>query len=332
LGSLLLIATLCALPSAANAWWQNDWAFRKHISVDTSPKGANISDPAGRVPLLIRLHSGNFSFADAQDKGTDLRFVAADDKTPLAYHIESYDSVLGMASVWVDVPEFPAGATKDIWLYYANKKATEGADAPGTFDPDYTLVYHFDDAAGTPVHDKTANANNAMTPAPGLDEGAIIGKGARFLGTGAINVPASASLAIKPGDSFTFSAWVKYAAPQPRAALYARHDGAGKLVIGLAQGAPFVDIAGAAPLALTSPVALKPGQWSHIAVTADGKAVTLYVNGRSVATAPGALPPTPRPRARAPNWSSSAMTRSRPGSALVISASSSNRSPSMPGW
>ncbi len=290
-GLFVLVAALCAIPTAANAWWQNDWSYRKQITVDTSPKGANIAESAGRVPLLIRLHSGNFSFSDAQDNGADIRFVAADDKTPLAFHIESYDAVLGMASVWVDVPEFPAGATKDIWLYYANKKATAGADAPGTFDPDYMLVYHFDDAAGQPVHDKTANANNATTAAPGIDEGAIIGKGARFLGGAAITVPASTSLAVKAGDAFTFSAWVKYTAPQPRAALYARHDGAGALVVGLDRGIPFVEIGGSAtPVRLTAPQALAAGQWSHIAVTADGKAVTLYVGGRSVATAPGALP------------------------------------------
>jgi biopolymer transport protein ExbB len=289
---LVLVGALCTIPTSASAaWWQTDWSYRKQITIDTSPKGGNIAESAGRVPVLIRLHSGNFSFADAQENGTDIRFVAADDKTPLAYHIESYDTVLGMAAIWVDVPEFPAAATKDIWLYYANKKATPGADAAGTFDPDYTLVYHFDDAAGTPVHDKTANANNATTAAPAIDEGAIIGKGARFTGAGAINVPASTSLAIKAGDSFTFSAWVKYSAPQARAALYARRDGTGSLIVGVNQGAPFVEVNGSAvPVKLASPQALRAGQWSHVAATADGKTVTLYVNGHSVASGPGALP------------------------------------------
>lgn len=289
---LVLVASLCvATPALASGWWQQDWSYRRQLTIDTSPKGGNIAQPAGRVPLLIRLHTGNFSFADAQENGTDLRFVAADDKTPLAFHIESFDPVLGMATLWVDVPEFPAAATKDIWLYYSNKKATPAADAAGTFDADYTLVYHFDDAAGSPVHDKTANANNATTPAAGIDEGSIIGKGARFLGAGAINVPASASLAIKPGGAFTFSAWVKFAAPQARAALYARRDGAGSLVAGLNQGVPFVEIAGSeTPLTLTAPQALRAGQWSHIAVTADGANVSLYVNGKAVATGAGALP------------------------------------------
>jgi biopolymer transport protein ExbB len=104
-------------------------------------------------------------------------------------------------------------------------------------------------------------------------------------------VPASASLAIKPDGAFTFSAWVKYAAPQPRAALYARRDGTGSFVIGLNQGVPFVEINGSAtPLTLAGTQALRPGQWSHVAVTADGSHVTLYVNGRSAGSGAGALP------------------------------------------
>ena len=43
----------------ANAWWNDDWAFRKKISLDTSPAtGADIGDSAVEVPLLVRLHTG----------------------------------------------------------------------------------------------------------------------------------------------------------------------------------------------------------------------------------------------------------------------------------
>ena len=175
----LLLPVLAPVPASA-AWWQTDWSYRRQITIDTTPKGANIADPAGRVPVLIRLHSGNFNFGDAQETGADLRFIGADDKTPLTYHIELFDPLLGVATIWVDVPDFPAGSAKQIWLYYANKKAPAAGDAAQTFDADYALVYHFDQAAGTAPKDATAYANNALTAPSGIDEGAIIGKGARF--------------------------------------------------------------------------------------------------------------------------------------------------------
>ena len=288
---MVLILALTAVPAAANAWWQKDWSFRKEITLDASSKGGAILQPAGRVPVLIRLHTANFKFADASEKGDDLRFVAEDDKTPLAFHVESFDPLLGVAAVWVDVPEFPVGAAKKIWMYYGNKKAVPSGDPAATFDPDYALVYHFDGPAGAPPTDKTANHLTALTAAGGVDEASIIGKGAKFTGAGGVSIPAAPALAAAAGAPFTFSAWVKTTGPQARAALFVRRDGGSATIVGLDGGVPFVEVrggSGAPRLAATQP--LTPGQWAHIAFTADGKAYTLYVNGRQAATAPGALP------------------------------------------
>ncbi|MBV9994454.1 MAG: DUF2341 domain-containing protein [Caulobacteraceae bacterium] len=289
---IMLILSVIALPATANAaWWNKDWPYRKEVIIDASSKGGNITQPAGRVPLLVRLHAGNFTFSDASEKGDDLRFVAADDKTPLNFHVESFDPLLGVATIWVDVPQFPAGVPLKIWMYYGNKKAPAASDPAATFDPNYTLVYHFDGPAGAAPIDATANHSNAGNPPPGVEEAAIVGKGAKFLGAGGILIPASPALAVAADGAFTFSAWVKTAAPQPRAALYVRRDGAGSLVVGLDQGVPFVEVQGASGLQrAAAPHAVAPNQWAYIAVTADGKTVTLYVNGRPAGTIAGGLP------------------------------------------
>lgn len=288
----IIAAAVLLLPTAANAaWWQTDWSFRKQITINTTPKGADIPESIGRVPLLIRLHSGNFSFSDAQDNGADLRFVANDDKTPLTYHIEKFDPLLGIATVWVDIPEFPAGTTKDIWLYYGNKKAPSAVDSAATFDANYTLVYHFDDAVGTPPRDKTAYANNAQSAPSGVDDGAIIGKGARFLGTASMAIAASPSLAVTAGGEQTISMWVKSSAPQPQAALYVRRAGGDALLIGLAQNVPFVEIDKAGvPQRIMAPQALAAGQWAHLAVISTATGTTLFVGGRNVGQLPAPLP------------------------------------------
>jgi biopolymer transport protein ExbB len=283
----LLLMLIVLAPTQASAWWQNDWSYRKQITIDTTPKGADIGQSVGRTPVLIRLHTGNFSFTDAQENGNDIRFVNSDDKTPLPFHIESFDPLLGVAAIWVDVADMPAGSAKQIWMYYGNKKAPPAGDAAGTFDAEYALVYHFDEGAGAPPKDRTAYGNNAKNAPAGLDDGAVIGKGARFAAAGPLIVPASPSLAVTAGGGFTFSAWLKTDVFQPREALFARGANGSTLLIGTDSGTVFVETGS---VRVASPQPLAKGRWTHVAVTADGKTFTLYMNGKSVATAAGGVP------------------------------------------
>ncbi|MCI3178662.1 DUF2341 domain-containing protein [Caulobacter sp. CCUG 60055] len=293
---LILLAMLvgAAMPGEARAWWNKDWPYRKQITIDASAKGLALRQPVGRAPLLIRLHSGNFKFDDSQEGGVDLRFVAGDDKTPLAHHVESFDPLLGVATVWVDIPQFPVDSTKPIWMYYGAKKAAPAADASGSFDPDYVAVYHFDAAAGAPPKDKTAYGNTPQTAPPAIDDTGVVGKAGRFTGAGPMLLPASPSLAVKPGAPFTFSAWVRMDAAQPNAAIYARRDGGGSLVVGADQGAPFAEVNGQR---FNAAAALVPGRWTHLALVADGRSFILYVDGKPAGTGVGALPALNTPTA-----------------------------------
>ncbi|MGK8205894.1 DUF2341 domain-containing protein [Burkholderia cenocepacia] len=282
---------LGVLPGIANAWWQNDWSYRKAITIDAGPKGANLTESAGRVPLLIRLHSGNFQFDGVADNGADIRFVAADDKTPLNYHIEQYDPMLGVALIWVDIPQLQAGASQSIWMYYGNKKAPDGGKPAETFDADYTLVYHFNGASGVPPKDATAYGNNAQNAPFKTIEDGIVGKGAQFDGGSALTLPASPSLNVAAGGSFTFSAWVKPSALGPNALLYSRRDGGNALLIGLDNGVPFAQVdGGAAPVRAPGAAPVAANQWTYLAVTADGKNLTVYANGKQVAQVAATLP------------------------------------------
>ncbi|MGH8819458.1 MAG: DUF2341 domain-containing protein, partial [Achromobacter pestifer] len=191
---LMLLLTVLAgvLPSAANAWWQPDWQYRKQITVDSTAQGMPLGGSAGRTPLLVRLHTGNFTFDGINEKGADIRFVAADDQTVLNHQLEAFDPLLGMALVWVDVPEVADGQRQDIWMYYGNQKAPASANGQLTFDPNYTLVYHFDGAAGAPPRDTTAYSNHGQTPTGAAVDG-VIGRAAQFAGAAPLMLPASPS-------------------------------------------------------------------------------------------------------------------------------------------
>jgi biopolymer transport protein ExbB len=284
-----LVAVLTLSPSPAKAWWNDEWQLRKKITIDASASGANITDPIGTVPFLVRLHVGNFRFSQAKDDGSDLRFVAGDDKTPLKHHIEKYDSLLGEALAWVAVPNLQPGAKADIWLYSGNKKAVATSDPKGTYDPDTQLVYHFNER-GTPALDSSVWANNAQTVGQPAD-GSLIGTGLRLDGRVPLTLPASPSLALADNTAFTWSAWIKPGAMQPNAALYSRRDGANGLVIGLDNGILFAEVtnagtaqrsAGGAPVAQSG--------WHHVAMVANSGQITLYLDGASYASLGATLP------------------------------------------
>lgn len=284
-----LVTVLTLLPSPAKAWWNDEWQLRKKITIDASASGANITDPIGATPVLVRLHVGNFRFSQAKDDGSDLRFVAGDDKTPLKHHIEKYDSLLGEALVWVAVPNLQPGAKTDIWLYSGNKKAVATSDPKGTYDPDTQLVYHFNER-GTPALDSSVWANNAQTVGQPAD-GSLIGTGLRLDGRALVTLPASPSLALSDNAAFTWSAWIKPGAMQPNAALYSRRDGANGLVIGLDNGILFAEVTNAGTAQRSGAGApIAAGGWHHVAMVANSGQVTLYLDGAPYASLAATLP------------------------------------------
>jgi len=276
------------LTSTAQAWWNDDWSMRKKIILDASPTGGAITDPIGTTPVLIRLHDGDFQFASAKDDGSDLRFIADDDKTPLSYHIEKYDSLLGEAFVWVKVPNLKPSAQTTLWLYYGgnmSKPAAGGPDAKATYDSDAVLVYHFAEH-DQPPQDATASGNNAQNAGTGVDS-SLIGPGLRFDGKGSVTIPGASSLAWIDGGAMTWSAWIKLGTLQSNAVIFSRRDGGKDFLIGADNGVLFVDANG---IRSQGGTALAAGTWHHVAVTANGGKITLYLDGDSYATLSASLP------------------------------------------
>ena len=95
----LLAVVLLSFSLNSLAWWNEDWATRKKITL-THP-AAEVTD----APVLIRLHTGNFDFLAANENGSDIRLIAGDDKTVLKYHIEKWDSANQLALIWVKLPK-----------------------------------------------------------------------------------------------------------------------------------------------------------------------------------------------------------------------------------
>lgn len=285
---ILFLANFAGQPvhAAEAPWWNNEWALRKKITIDTSDKGVAISDAIGGAALLVRLHDGDFDFASSKEDGSDLRFVADDGKTALKHHIEKWDTLLNEGYVWVRVPEIKPSGTSVIWLYYGNQgEAKKAEDVKGTYDAETALVYHFADMA-TVAADSSASGlalQNAMPPVAG----SLAAGGQRLLGQAAVTIPEGPATEWPVGSALTWSAWLKPAALAPNAVVFSRRDETNALVIGLDNGVPFVELNGKRS---TSGAAVSVGVWHHVAVVAKEGKMTVFLDGASYGTLDAALP------------------------------------------
>ena len=270
----------------ARAWWNGDWAFRKDITFDLSPTGADIPGAPTDVPVLIRLSLANFQyFSDAKPDGSDFVFIASDDKTPLKHHIERFDSQAQIAFVWVRLPRLTGGANTDkVFLYYGNKKATSGADPAGTYDVNQALVYHFGPAAGSP-QDSTGYKSEPTQFTAEVNPASLIGAGVKFSGSQVISIPANGAVHLAAGKGFTVSAWVRFEAAQSDAYIAQLADKGRELVLGVKGSQAYVRYNGGSSPATTvqQPNQLTTGEWHHLAMRIGDGRMTLLVDGADAA-------------------------------------------------
>ena len=286
----VVLLLLSGVAQASN-WWSDDWAYRKKITLDTTPTGVAIPDSIGTAPVLIRLHAGNFQFAAAKEDGSDIRFVADDNKTLLPHQIEKYDALLGEAFLWVKVPDVKPGAKTSFWLYCGNgsSKLEAGSDAKSPYDPETVLVYHFNEHA-TPATDSSGAGNLAQTAGIAAD-GSFIGSGIRLDEKTAITIPAAPSLRWLEADPITISTWIKLATLPANEIVFSRREGDTNLVVGIENGALYVEIARAGAVQrspLGSP--LTAGSWHHVAVVSAQATINLYLDGETIASLHASLP------------------------------------------
>ncbi len=281
--ALLVCLAMLTFVTSAGAWWNKEWTIRKKITVDTS----GITGSIGTATILVRL-SADFPFSSAKDDGGDIRFIAEDDKTPLSFHIESYDSNLGEGFVWVKVPDIKPGAQTSLWLYLGNggDKAARGNDSKDSYDSDTVLACHFSETSGPP-NDSSAD-NNKVESTAVTSPTAQIGNGILLSKATGMTIPASPSLDWTAGGALTLSIWMQPAALAQNAVLFSRRDASGNgLVLGLNEGVPYVE---AGSERSTPGAAFVKDTWRLIAVVAEGAKITLYVDGESYGTLNASLP------------------------------------------
>jgi len=283
---LLLLSLAVATPVAA--WWNESYKLRTQVVLNTSQAGVPISEALSGVAVPVRLHSGNFDFLDARTDGSDLRVLAADDKTPLRFQVERYDAVAELAVLWVAVPTVAPGTDTNLLRVYAAAEGVAAEPQTPVVDSGALLTLRFDDPNGamrdaggallTSTTSTTAPTAPAAPTAPtfAIEPNGMIGQSARFDAGAGLELAPADRLRAAAGAPFSLSLWARPAllggtlfAQGP---LTVGLDASGKVVAGLGRQR----IEGGA---------LPPSAWVHIGLTVGAGRLTLYVDGTQAAQA-----------------------------------------------
>ncbi|MGR8919605.1 MAG: DUF2341 domain-containing protein [Gammaproteobacteria bacterium] len=274
--------------TAAKAWWNNDWSQRQQLILNTTPAGVALQSPVADVPVLVRLHAGNFPhFLNVRDGGVDFRFVDGDDLTPLAYHVERFDAISQIALVWVKLSSVrPNASDQKLHLYFGNPAAVRGEDAGATFDADTVAAFHFDEAAGMPA-DSTAYGTAFTSGEWFSNPASIIGNGAMLGATQALTMADAPQLAIDPARGWSASLWVRFDELPAAPAFLLDRRGTGEPVSLYVEDGQLKASYGATAVTSFSPLAA--GQWHHVGLVLAADGMQLYLDGAQVGGAPIAL-------------------------------------------
>jgi len=280
----LLVVGLCLVPALADAWWKNEWGYRKRIELEpavlTAATGAGLAD----IVVPVRLHLGNFNyFSDTKPDGSDLRFIAADDATPLEFRVERFDASAGIAVLWVRVPVARLAAERSyLWMYYGNRDAVSVA-SNRIADANTVLSFDFAESSGAP-RDATAYGTNATLSSAQAGVPGVIDLGVGFVSSSSVQLPTSPALSFTAKNGFSLSAWVKPEPGSPDGLVYSQSGSGGRLTVAVGAGHVVASVL-TGPTPTSVDAALPADAWHAIGV-AVGERLTLYVDGREAGTRP----------------------------------------------
>ena len=123
-----------------------NWTYRMPISFGGYAGSETLTD----WPALVRLDASipGFDYADcAGDDGYDLRFASEDLSMRLDFEVDTWNTS-GESTVWVRIPELPAGGT-NIWMYWGNSNLLAGVVTAATDVSDCVLWLKADQGVQT---------------------------------------------------------------------------------------------------------------------------------------------------------------------------------------
>ncbi|MDD5621293.1 MAG: DUF2341 domain-containing protein [Candidatus Pacebacteria bacterium] len=160
------------------SWYSSSWAYRKSITATSSATA--IPSTQTDFPILISLSSDSDLASHAQPDGDDILFTSSNGTTKIDHEIEYYASSTGQLISWVEVPSLATSTV--IYMYYGNASVSSQQNATGTWNSDYSAVYHMNQSSGNILDSKNQYNGTVSGTLPNLITGKV-GYGQDFNGS-----------------------------------------------------------------------------------------------------------------------------------------------------
>jgi hypothetical protein len=281
-----------SLAGAAGAQDYSAWAHHKDFYFDTSPSGAGVPGDVAAFPVLVRLDSAGFPFAEARGDGRDLRF-SKPDGTSLPFEIDVYDSAAHTAALWV-LADTVKGDSKGalMRMHWGNPAAPATGDSAKVFTAagGFLGAWHLRGRYPAARANSVSGGPDAVPGNYDSDEQTpgVIGFADSLDGGN----PGDHIQTWTPLDGlsrgFTFSVWAYPTAAANGACLMDFGNGRAQDNLFLARAAGsdslrFSSFSGTTEHSLTAGGAIAQNQWQLFAVTVSGRTARIYRNGVEVA-------------------------------------------------
>ena len=286
-------ALVSALPLAAAEDF-SQWAHTQELWTNTSPDGAYVTSNVKRFPVLVRLDSAHFPFAEAQGKGQDFRAAGLDGKA-LPYQIERWDSAAAKAEIWVLADSVAGnGWNKAFKLLWGNAAAADSSNPAAVFDSadGWSAVWHLGRSDTLPRPNAVPGGNPAAPVNFDGDEArpGIIGMADSLDGAGQGDYLDLGAGYADFRSGLTYSVWANAQEPSFWSRLLDMGNGESMDNFVLERHLTGEDLiwdqynGSAGNTRVQGRRVFQTGEWLHFTVTVGNKVASIYRNGVLVAS------------------------------------------------
>jgi len=168
------------------AWADTDYGYKKKIIIDHTKVAGDETD----FTVLINVVDGDLADTGngghvQSSSGYDIVFYDSAESTLLNHQLQRYTNTNGTLICWVQITSLSSSTDTEFYVYYGKSGVGSDPSSTDTWDSNFQVVLHMNEASGT-LNDKSGNGENFSLTAgsPSYQQTGKIGYGVKGNGTG----------------------------------------------------------------------------------------------------------------------------------------------------